>query len=212
VINSFDLDWALRTVSLGWYQPDDTIPVTIVDIDEATHRSWQSPAITPRGELARLLSVVTAAAPSAVVVDIDLSGKEADADRAASSNFATLWAIVELRPHLPEAHRAGARRYAETVEEPFDPVFERNAKLHWAHMASPLKRRRRPSAGEAAGGLRNRGVVAAGGSGTVANTRAGMQRASLPGRTCRRPRLRRTRRHSRSTPADRAQANRPAQP
>ncbi len=52
----FDLDWALRTVSLGWYDPDDTLPVTVVDIDEATYRGWQSPAITPRGELARLIS------------------------------------------------------------------------------------------------------------------------------------------------------------
>ena len=23
----FDLDWVLRTVSLGWYDPDDTLPV-----------------------------------------------------------------------------------------------------------------------------------------------------------------------------------------
>ena len=47
----FDMDLALRAVALGWFDSKRTIPVTIVDIDEETHRSWGSPAITPRAEL-----------------------------------------------------------------------------------------------------------------------------------------------------------------
>jgi adenylate cyclase len=131
----FDLDWALRTVSLGWYQPDDTIPVSIVDIDEATHRSWQSPAITPRGELARLLSVVTAAAPSAVVVDIDLSGTEADADRAGQKQLRDVLEGYRGSAPLifPKRIEPGTDGTRNMSASPFDPVFERNSRLHWAH-------------------------------------------------------------------------------
>ncbi|HEX9773485.1 MAG TPA: CHASE2 domain-containing protein [Steroidobacteraceae bacterium] len=131
----FDLDWALRTVSLGWYQPDDTIPVTIVDIDEATHRGWRSPAITPRGELARLLSVVTAVAPSAVVVDIDLSGTEADADRAGQRQLRdVLEGYRGTAPLIfPKRIEPGTDGTRNMSASPFDPVFARNARLHWAH-------------------------------------------------------------------------------
>jgi hypothetical protein len=71
----FDLDLALRALALGWFDDARTWPVTLVDIDEATHRGWGSPAATPRVELARILEQVTGAGPRAVLVDIDLSGE-----------------------------------------------------------------------------------------------------------------------------------------
>jgi hypothetical protein len=33
----FELDRALKTVSLGWFESRRTLPVTLVDIDAATH-------------------------------------------------------------------------------------------------------------------------------------------------------------------------------
>jgi CHASE2 domain-containing sensor protein len=50
------------------------LPITIVDIDAATHASWRQPIVTPRIEIVRLLELITAGRPAAVVVDIDLSG------------------------------------------------------------------------------------------------------------------------------------------
>jgi len=131
----FDLDWALRTVSLGWFDPDDTLPVTVVDIDEATHHSWQSPAITPRGELARLIEVVTRAEPSAVVVDIDLSGRAGDA--AAGDERALSALLVAYRGKapliFPKRLEPGGDDARQAAASPYDALFARHAKLHWAH-------------------------------------------------------------------------------
>ena len=131
----FDLDWALRTVSLGWYTPSDTIPVTIVDIDDDTNRSWNSPAVTPRGELARLLAVVTEAAPSAVVMDIDLSGTGIDVDVEGQQQLASF--LVQYRGSAPlifpkriEPAADGSRLLSSS---PFDAAFECNPRLSWGH-------------------------------------------------------------------------------
>src|SRR5688572_5976222 len=48
----FELDQALRTVTAGWFAPQRTRPVTLVDIDVATYAAWHAPLVTPRGELA----------------------------------------------------------------------------------------------------------------------------------------------------------------
>jgi CHASE2 domain-containing sensor protein len=131
----FDLDWALRTVSLGWYDPQDTVPVTVVDIDEATHRGWQSPAITPRAELARLIDVVTRADPIAVVADIDISGRTGDAAPDDERRLVELLAGYRgaaplIFPKRLEPGEEAARRAAAS---PYDALFARQRGLYWAH-------------------------------------------------------------------------------
>ena len=51
----FDLDWALRTVSLGWYSPDDTLPVTIVDVRRGHVSGLAIAGIHAAWKLARLI-------------------------------------------------------------------------------------------------------------------------------------------------------------
>ena len=70
----FELDQALRTVTLGWFATDRARPLTLVDIDTDTYAGWRQPLMTPRADLVRMLETVTAARPEAVIVDIDLSG------------------------------------------------------------------------------------------------------------------------------------------
>lgn len=140
VQSPFDLDLALRTVSLGWFDATRTVPVTIVDIDAATHRAWGSPAMTPRDDLARMLQVVSAAQPAAIVVDIDLSWGDgtgdAVADRGAEqralreflegySGAAPLVFQKRIEPSLDGKPRA--------TPSPYDDLFVRNPQLAWAH-------------------------------------------------------------------------------
>jgi len=132
-----NLDLALRALSLGWFESDRTLPITIVEIDADTMRDWNSPAITPRGELARLLQVITAASPAAVVVDIDLSwgeraGDEADAGTRVLREFLRSYAgpAPIVFPKRIEVSVDGTRRLPAS---PIDDVFERNSRLAWAH-------------------------------------------------------------------------------
>jgi CHASE2 domain-containing sensor protein len=140
----FELDRALKTVSLGWFESRRTLPVTLVDIDAATHAAWHSPIITPRAEVARMIDVVTSADPLAVVVDIDLSGNAGDAEKDTSGT-------LELRRFL-ESYRGNAPllfprrlepdadgRWWET-QSPFDDVFAANARLRWAHASFAMDR------------------------------------------------------------------------
>ena len=132
-----DLDYSLRALTLGWFASDRTIPVTIVDIDEATNQGWGSLAITPRDKLARILEVVTAAGPTAVVVDIDLSWGN-DARAAEDDGQRVLRKFLEhyagpaplIFPKRLDPSAEGMRRMAAS---PFDAVFETNSRLAWAH-------------------------------------------------------------------------------
>ena len=74
----FDLDHAIRVAALTGFSQDDLIPITLVEIDDATVQRWPMIDITPRKELTRLLQVVSSAGPAAMVVDIDLSDAAAD--------------------------------------------------------------------------------------------------------------------------------------
>ncbi len=135
----FKFDLALRAVSKGWLDSDRTIPITIVDIDEATHRAWGSPAATPREPLTRILEVVAAARPAAVVTDIDLSFSvdglgPADAGTQRLRQFLETYAGAAplIFPKRLEPAPGGTRGLATS---PFDDVFERNSRLAWAHAA-----------------------------------------------------------------------------
>ena len=131
-----NIDVALRTVSTGWFEPEQALPVTIVDIDEATQSQWQMPAVTPRDELVTLIDVVTASNPLAVIVDIDLSWGSAPSCDAADEK--------QLRDFLQDYQRSaplifpkrvnttanGERRAAPGL---LDDIFLQNKQLAWAH-------------------------------------------------------------------------------
>ena len=133
-----NLDLALRTVALGWFEPRGTVPITLVDIDDETYRGWGTPAVTPRGELARLLATVAAAGPAAVMLDIDLSwggGPTApDAGEAALREFLAAYAGPAPLV-LPKRLDVGDDGRRVPAASPLDPVVSANSHLHWAHAA-----------------------------------------------------------------------------
>ena len=134
----FDMDLALRAVALGWFDSKRTIPVTIVDIDEETHRSWGSPAITPRAELIGIVDRVTRANPFAIVADIDLAqgGKTAHLDPQ-PNEMPLLEYLGSYSGSSPlifakriEPGPDGMRRPADS---PYDETVRKGPRLAWAH-------------------------------------------------------------------------------
>ena len=128
----FNLDLALRTLSAGWFEPRDVIPVTLVEIDDTTHRLWGSPAVTPREPLVSLLQTVMRAQPRAVVVDIDLAWGGAEADQLVLQKWLAAYQgpAPLIFPKRLESAPGGTRRAAAS---PFDDVFASNTHLAWAH-------------------------------------------------------------------------------
>lgn len=57
---------------LGLVQPTQDVPLTLIEIDEALYAQWGRPCVTPRDQLARLIGLVAAQGPTAIVVDVNL--------------------------------------------------------------------------------------------------------------------------------------------
>ena len=132
-------DLALRALAHGWYTPDGTLPITIVDIDDETHRAWGSPAVTPREPLTRMLEVVTRSGPQAVVVDIDLSWG-GDMNGAADAGSLQLQRFLEQYAGpapliFPKRLDHGSDGKLVMAESPLDELFAHKDSLAWAHAA-----------------------------------------------------------------------------
>ncbi len=127
-----NLDIALRTVSAGWFAPRNVLPVAVVEIDEATHRAWGSPAVTPRDHLASLIDAVAQAGPAALVVDIDLAWGGEDPGLPLLAEYLAAYAgpAPLVFPKRIDPAAGGNRQAASS---PLDPLFERNEHLAWAH-------------------------------------------------------------------------------
>ena len=54
-------------------EPDDRLPVTIVDIDDATFHKWHEPVAIPRPQLFALINTAARGRPLAIIVDVDLT-------------------------------------------------------------------------------------------------------------------------------------------
>lgn len=69
-------DLAVRlAVNLRGHYPE-AIPVTLIDIDDSTYRTWGEPPLTPRPKLFGIITKVAKERPLAIVVDIDLASSE----------------------------------------------------------------------------------------------------------------------------------------
>lgn len=126
-----NFDLALRTVSAGWFQPRDVIPVAVVEIDQATHQAWGHPPVTPRDRLAELIDRVIEAAPAAVIVDIDLGWGGDDPGLPLFMDYLASYSGPPLLfPRRIDPAPGGNRQAAHS---PLDAVFAANPNLAWAH-------------------------------------------------------------------------------
>jgi CHASE2 domain-containing sensor protein len=128
----FDLDWALRAISLGWFPPERVTPIALVDLDVDTQRRWGNPAQTPRDDLARMIETVSAAGAAAVVVDIDLSWSgDAPGQAELASYLGQYRRPVPLI--FPKRLDSGPDGSLDVVGGPLDAVVAANSRLYWAH-------------------------------------------------------------------------------
>lgn len=126
-----NFDLALRTVSAGWYQPRQVIPVAVVEIDQATHQAWGSPPVTPRDKLVELIDTVAQAAPAAIIVDIDVGWGGVDPGMPLLREYLSAYTGPPLLfPRRIDPAPGGARKATST---PLDTVFAVNPRLAWSH-------------------------------------------------------------------------------
>jgi CHASE2 domain-containing sensor protein len=72
----YAIDWVMamqRGVSPVRPPIRSSIPLTFLDIDEATYRNWGEPLLTPRNKLLDIINFAVSRDPALVVVDVDLS-------------------------------------------------------------------------------------------------------------------------------------------
>jgi CHASE2 domain-containing sensor protein len=139
-VSPFEFDYALRMISAGWFSPERTFPITLVDIDEQVQRDWGSPIVTPRDELARLLNVVTAASPATVFVDIDLSWGSNASDRPGHEGDLALQKFLQSYRGpapilLPKRVETLPDEGPRAASSPFDATVAASPHLHWTHAA-----------------------------------------------------------------------------
>jgi hypothetical protein len=54
-------------------EPEQSVPIVFIDIDEETYRTWGEPVVSPRDKLAKLVKFARSGNPSIIVIDIDTS-------------------------------------------------------------------------------------------------------------------------------------------
>jgi CHASE2 domain-containing sensor protein len=143
-VATLELDAALRGALVGRYDPNTILPLTLVAIDDTTAaqptptmETWGFSGSTPRDKLAAMLGVIAAAAPAAIIVDVDLSDDERDPS-AVNPMDQSLQSFLSgyAGPSLIFVKRAELKSGGEIRLAPstlFDPVIAGNSRLSWAH-------------------------------------------------------------------------------
>jgi len=143
-VATLELDAALRGALVGRYDPKTILPLTLVTIDDATAaqptpsmQTWGFSGSTPRDKLAAMLGVIAAAAPAAIVVDVDLSDDKRDPTEVSSTDEVLRSFLSSYTgPSLIFVKRAETESGGQIRLAPstlFDPVLAANSRLSWAH-------------------------------------------------------------------------------
>jgi CHASE2 domain-containing sensor protein len=143
-VATLELDAALRGALVGRYDPKTILPLALVAIDEATAaqptpsmQSWGFSGNTPRDKLAAMLGVIAAAAPAAIIVDVDLSDDKRDplaaspADQVLQTFLSSYAGPSLVFVKRVETEPDGAMRLAPSTS--FDRLIAANSRLSWAH-------------------------------------------------------------------------------
>jgi CHASE2 domain-containing sensor protein len=143
-VATFELDAALRGTLVGRYDPRSIMPITIVEIDDATAAqpapgadSWGFSDVTPRDKLAKMLKVIAASLPAVMVVDVDLADDRNGLPQSESPMDHELQNFLKgyVGPSLifvkrTEESPSGQIQLARSTL--FDAVIAENANLSWA--------------------------------------------------------------------------------
>ena len=124
----------------GAGDPEPGLAYTILDIDDPTWQLWGSPNVTPRDRLLAMLRTATGGSAAAVLVDLDLTSREADNGRTAGPADLALGEFLEsyrgtVPIVLPRLLRASVNPdSSESLPSPvpawFEPVRP-GGPVHW---------------------------------------------------------------------------------
>lgn len=124
----------------------NSLPVTLIKVDDETMANWGGPPITPHPALAELIRIAEAGGASAIVVDIDLAPENA----ATPADPALVGAISASRLSDPpimfvRSFRAGSvsadqpeRTPTMANSTPYDSLFAETGKAMWVSVLTPL--------------------------------------------------------------------------
>jgi CHASE2 domain-containing sensor protein len=144
-VAAVELDSALRASLVSRFDPESMLPLTLVEIDDATAAaptpqvaSWGFTSVTPRDKLAEMLNRIASFAPAAIVVDVDLSDDPAEATQGVRHADEALEQFFKgyTGPSLILVKRSTAThdgQFAIASSHRFDPIVSANARLSWAH-------------------------------------------------------------------------------
>ncbi len=133
-LNDADRLAALSLVMGG--VPEDALPVTLLDVDDATRAAWGAGPVTPRAALAVLIGEARRNGAAAILVDFDLTSEIAGAPPDAAL-AALLQSYPADAPALLLVRKIGftrdsdSIRAAEASPTPYDGAVAGKANIHW---------------------------------------------------------------------------------
>lgn len=124
----------------------NSLPVTLIKVDDETMANWGGPPITPHTALAELIKIAEAGGASAVIVDIDLAPEDqstpADPDLVDTIRKSSL---TDPPLMFVRSFRAGSvsdeqpeRAPTAANPTPYDDVFAETGKAVWVSVLTPL--------------------------------------------------------------------------
>lgn len=124
----------------------DSLPVTLIKVDDETMANWGGPQITPHAALAELIRIAEQGGARAVIIDIDLAPE----DTATPADPALVEAIINSSLTDPplmfvRSFRAGSvnadqpgRAPTMANPTPYDGIFAETGKAIWVSVLTPL--------------------------------------------------------------------------
>lgn len=119
--------------------PDNALPVTLLDVDDATRQAWKSIGVTPHPALAELVRAAVKGGASGILLDFDLA-LETPATPADQQLFALIRDYPASAPVLMLVRRIGFSRSAKVndtalvafaVATPYDAAVSAKPNVVW---------------------------------------------------------------------------------
>ena len=121
--------------------PDNALPITLLDVDDSTRRSWKSEGATPQAALAELIRIAASGGAKGILLDFDLS---ADAP-GASGDVAMMELLGTYAGEAPllmlvrrisfsrnsSVSETGERFIASAPATPFDAIVANKPNIIW---------------------------------------------------------------------------------
>lgn len=124
----------------------NSVPVTLIKVDDETMSHWGGPAITPHAALARLIEAAEKGGASGIVVDIDLAPENAAAPadpallRVIAETKATALPLMIVRSFRAGGLDADQPERGPTIVNPtpYDDAIAQSGNAMWVSVLTPL--------------------------------------------------------------------------